>query len=418
MKIPQEYKQTEVGIIPEDWEIIRLKDIGTFSKGCGISRAEANSGHIPCVRYGEIYTSHDIYIKKFYSFISEDIAKCSRQIKKGDILFAASGETKEEIGKCVAFVSDCEAYAGGDIIIFTPKSKFDSKYLGFILNTSELTKQKASKGQGDAVVHITTESLSELIVPIPSRIDEQQEIAEALSDVDKLIAALDKKIAKKKLIKQAAMQQLLTGKKRLQGFCEKWHTILLANNTIMNSGGTPLSSNPEYYDGDIPFLSISDITDAGKYINKTERCITEKGLNNSSAKMFVKGTIMYAMYASLGKCAISNISLTCSQAILGIVPNNEIDSEYLYYYLCFIEDSVKELGQTGTQSNLSKQLVQNFAVFLPKSITEQQAIAKILSDMDEEILDLERKRDKYKLLKNGMMQKLLTGQIRLNIQYI
>ena len=95
MKIPQGYKQTEIGIIPKDWEIMRLKDISTFSKGCGISRAGANSMHIPCVRYGEIYTSHDIYIKKFYSFISEDIAKCSSQIQKGDILFTASEETKE-----------------------------------------------------------------------------------------------------------------------------------------------------------------------------------------------------------------------------------------------------------------------------------------------------------------------------------
>lgn len=215
MSIPQGYKQTEFGVIPEDWEIMRLKDIGTFSKGCGISRAEANSGHIPCVRYGEIYTSHDIYIKKFYSFISEDIAKRSKRIKKGDILFAASGETKEEIGKCVAFVSDCEAYAGGDIIIFTPKNGFDSKYLGFILNISELAKQKASKGQGDAVVHITVESLSELIVPIPL-IEEQKAIAAILSDMDEEISNLERKLNKYQLLKIGLMQTLLTGQIRIK----------------------------------------------------------------------------------------------------------------------------------------------------------------------------------------------------------
>ena len=170
-----------------------------------------------------------------------------------------------------------------------------------------------------------------------------------------------------------------------------------------------------YYNGHIPFLSISDITEAGKYINKTEKTITEKGLNNSSARMFPAGTIMYAMYASLGKCSIANIELSCSQAILGITPKCRINPEYLYYYLSFIEEDVKDMGQTGTQSNLSKQIVQDFMVKLPSDIKEQQAIATILSDMDKEIADLEAQRDKYRLLKSGMMQKLLTGQIRLKI---
>jgi type I restriction enzyme S subunit len=228
-----------------------------------------------------------------------------------------------------------------------------------------------------------------------------------------LISALEKKIAKKKLIKQGAMQQLLTGKKRLPGFTEEWEEIKLGDFTTMNSGGTPSSSVAEYYNGDIPFLSISDITTAGKYIYKTEKCITDKGLQNSSARMYPIGTIMYAMYASLGKTSISNIELSCSQAILGIQPNHKLDSHYLYYHLSFIENEVKDMGQTGTQSNLSKQIVQNFILYIPTNIKEQQAIATILSDMDKEISDLETKRDKYRLIKQGMMQKLLTGQIRL-----
>lgn len=129
--------------------------------------------------------------------------------------------------------------------------------------------------------------------------------------------------------------------------------------------------------------------------------------------MFPAGTIMYAMYASLGKCNIANIELSSSQAILGITPKCRITPEYLYYYLSFIEEDVKDMGQTGTQSNLSKQIVQDFMVKLPSDIKEQQAIATILSDMDKEIADLEAQRDKYRLLKSGMMQKLLTGQIRL-----
>ena len=231
--------------------------------------------------------------------------------------------------------------------------------------------------------------------------------------MDALIAALDKKIAKKRLIKQGAMQQLLTGKKRLSGFKDSWKIIRLGDNANMNSGGTPDSSTPEYYGGNIPFLSISDITSAGKYIGRTEKTITEKGLRNSSARIFPIKTIMYAMYASLGKCGIANIPLSCSQAILGIRPSKNVDMEFLYYILSYIEDAVKELGQTGTQTNLSKQLVQALELYIPTDTEEQQTIATILSDIDKEITDLEARRDKYKLIKSGMMQKLLTGQIRL-----
>lgn len=394
MKIPQGYKQTEFGIIPEDWEIMRLKDIGNFSKGCGISRLEANSGHIPCVRYGEIYTSHDIYIKKFYSFISEDIAKRSKRIKKGDILFTASGETKEEIGKCVAFVSECEAYAGGDIIILTPKSKFDSKYLGFILNTSELAKQKASKGQGDAVVHITTESLSELIVPIPSRIDEQQKIAEALSDVDKLIAALGKKIAKKKLIKQAAMQQLLTGKKRLQGFSEEWEEYALFELLSYEQPTKYLVSSTEYVENGTPVLTAGKTFILG-YTNE------ENGIYKFVPVIIFDDFTTDSKYVDMPFKAKSS-----AMKILQLTDKR--------YSLRLIYEAMQLLKFTPYDHQ--RYWISEYSqlkIKLPTSFAEQQAISKILSDMDEEILDLERKRDKHQLLKNGMMQKLLTGQIRI-----
>lgn len=414
MNIPQGYKQTELGVIPEDWEIVRLGDVGNFSKGVGISREDAQTGNIPAIRYGEIYTSHNYCIQTFYSYINSVVAQHAKLLSYGDILFACSGETKEDIGKSVAYVYDIIAYAGGDITILSPdQSCYDSRFMGYATNAAYVVSQKSAKGQGDAVVHISKDSLAEIMLYVPQNKEEQRAIAEALSDIDGLIAALDKKIAKKRLIKQGAMQQLLTGKKRLPGFTDDWIEIRLGDYTAMNSGGTPSSSIPEYYNGDIPFLSISDITISGKYIKKTEKTITKKGLQNSSARMFPQGTIMYAMYASLGKTSIADIELSCSQAILGITPNDKIDSNYLYYCLSFTENNVKEIGQTGTQTNLSKQIVQDFRLYIPNQSNEQQAIATILTDMDKEIADLEAKRDKYRLLKSGMMQKLLTGQIRL-----
>lgn len=208
------YKMTELGLIPSDWNVKKLKEIGAFSKGAGISRDESNSGNIPAVRYGEIYTKHNDYIKEFYSHISQDVAEKSVKMQRGDLLFSASGETKEDIGKTIAFVDDFDAYAGGDIIIFTPTETIDSIYMGYLLNFPSIAKQKAMKAQGDAVVHITTDSLKKLIICLPSY-QEQTAIANVLSDMDTEIATLETKLAKYRKLKTGMMQQLLTGKIRL-----------------------------------------------------------------------------------------------------------------------------------------------------------------------------------------------------------
>ncbi len=199
-----------------EWVEKRLGECGSFSKGAGISRAQANSGRIPAVRYGELYTTHHEYIKAFESFISDDVARCSTRLTRGDIVFACSGETKEEIGKCAAFLGDEIAYAGGDLLILSPKEAYDSKFLAFELNTPFCASQKAAAGQGDAVVHIRQHSLEELIVCIPPTLAEQKAIAAVLSDMDAEIAALEADRAKYERIKSGMMQELLTGKTRLK----------------------------------------------------------------------------------------------------------------------------------------------------------------------------------------------------------
>jgi type I restriction enzyme S subunit len=196
-----------------EWKVKRLGEIGLFLKGSGVKKDEAQSGPIPCIRYGEIYTRHDDYIKVFYSYISEVVAEQARLLKQGDVLFAGSGETKAEIGKCVAFMGDFEAYAGGDIVILRPEG-CDSMYLGFALNTPEINRQKASRGQGDAVVHIGSSSLADISLLLPP-LPEQTAIAEVLSDMDAEIEALETKLTKARQVKQGMMQELLTGRIRL-----------------------------------------------------------------------------------------------------------------------------------------------------------------------------------------------------------
>ncbi|SDG99268.1 restriction endonuclease subunit S [Nitrosomonas sp. Nm132] len=204
----------ENGQLKAGWVVKKLGDIGVFTKGSGVRKDEAQSGSLPCIRYGEIYTRHNDYIKKFHSFISNDIAKTAKQLKKGDLLFAGSGETKEEIGKCVAFLNESVAFAGGDIVILSPIS-IDSLFLGYYLNTNTINKQKASMGQGDAVVHISATALANIDIAVPEKSKEQTRIAILLSDMDTEIAALEAKLAKYQQIKQGMMQNLLTGRIRL-----------------------------------------------------------------------------------------------------------------------------------------------------------------------------------------------------------
>jgi type I restriction enzyme, S subunit len=134
------------------------------------------------------------------------------------LLFAGSGETAEEIGKCVAFLGDEEAYAGGDVVIFTPSGQ-NSLYLGYLMNYSSIASQKAKMGQGDAIVHIYASNLSQLELALPSSDppseDEQTAIATILSDMDAELAALEQRRDKTRALKQAMMQKLLTGKTRL-----------------------------------------------------------------------------------------------------------------------------------------------------------------------------------------------------------
>ncbi len=195
------------------WTATRLGSLGVFSKGSGVRKDESLSGNLPCVRYGEIYTRHTDIIKVFYSWISPDVAATARRLKTGDLLFAGSGETKEEIGKCVAFVDDIEAYAGGDVVILRPENA-DSIFLGYYLNTPTVNRQKASKGQGDAVVHISSAALADIELMLPP-LAEQIAIAAVLSDMDGEIAALEEKLVKARQVKEGMMQELLTGRIRL-----------------------------------------------------------------------------------------------------------------------------------------------------------------------------------------------------------
>ena len=206
-----EFKDSKLGRIPKSWEIMTLEKIGNFSRGKGISKKDTVNSGVPCIRYAEIYTNHNILIKKFYSYISKETAKKSIPIKKNDIIFAGSGENIEEIGKSVAFVDTIEAYAGGDTILFSPKINIDSIFFAYQLNDDFRRIQFRKFGQGSSVFHIYSSELKKVLVVFPT-LEEQFKISSIILKFENRVKMLKNKLLKYKLIKKSLMQDLLTGK--------------------------------------------------------------------------------------------------------------------------------------------------------------------------------------------------------------
>lgn len=417
MNIPQGYKQTELGIIPEDWEIVNLGRVVKINGRIGF-RGYTVADLVPkgfgaiTLSPSNIINNHIDYTNCTYISWYKYNESPEIQVQNGDILLVKTGST---FGKS-ALVKDLPEKATiNPQFVLLNAFKCDNKYLSYVIAHDIIQNQIHADVVGGAIPTLSQEKISNFSFFIPKKQEEQQTIAEALSDIDGLIAALDKKIAKKRLIKQGTMQQLLTGKKRLPGFTDPWVEKKFSDlYRYASEGGTPDTNNIKFYaNGDIPFVKIED-TEI-KYIESCNSFITNEGINNSSAWIVPVNSIIYTNGATIGNVSINKIPVATKQGILGIIPSSIIDLEFMYYLLLSqnFKREVDSRQAKGTFATIILKSLDEIPIYLPINQMEQIAIATILSDMDKEIVDLEAQRDKYDLLKSGMMQKLLTGQIRL-----
>ncbi|MBT3464253.1 restriction endonuclease subunit S [archaeon] len=193
---------------------------------------------------------------------------------------------------------------------------------------------------------------------------------------------------------------------------EGWEEVKLVSLCIkIQSGGTPKSDNIEFYQGDMPFVAIHDITSSNKYLWNTKKHITDKAVKLSSTWKVPKNSILYTIYATLGEVVINKIDVTTNQAILNIIPNKNIDLEFFYYVLKYFKREIyKHISQT-TQKNLNATIVKDFDINIPKSLQEQQKIADILTKVDETIEFTEKIIEKDERIKKGLMQDLFSKGI-------
>src|SRR5260370_306686 len=413
-KLKPGYKQTEVGVIPEDWEVKQVGEIGNkFLNGGTPStqKSEYWSGNIPWITGADIVNQRIGAIRRY---ITKDAVSNSSTniIEKGNLLLV----TRTGVGKMtiapfnVAISQDMTDNYGNDKIVIEYLFRF------FYFNTSKLKELN----QGTSIAGITRETLMTTLVAYPPIKSEQTLIASVLSDTDLLIESFDKLIAKKRDIKQATMQQLLTGKMRLPGFSGQWEVKKLKNECeLITKGTTPTSLGKDFSTHGVNFIKIESLTDEGSIIWDKIAFIdeeTHKLLRRSQLKNM---DILFSIAGALGRTTLVKQDILPANtnqalALIRLKGQSCLDHTFLTEYLTSPEiiQHVGSINVQAAQANLSLEDIRNFEIRIP-TIPEQKAIASILSDMDAEIAALEQKRDKTRALKQGMMQELLTGKTRL-----
>lgn len=292
-----------------------------------------------------------------------------------------------------------------------PGRAVDMRWLAYYLSSGEGAQgmRELATGTSGSMKNIPKHRLLALKVLVPS-IGEQSAIGTALADGDRQIAALERLIAKMAAVKQGMMQQLLTGKVRLPGFGEPWDKSTVSDLAQIVSGGTPKSSVPAYWDGGIAWCTPTDITgEPGRYLHRTERTISQAGLEESAASLLPKGSILLCTRATIGALKIAAGPIATNQGFKSLVPRPGVSSEFLYYKLSTLSDLLAGLGTGSTFLEVSARDVGGLRIEAPP-IEEQTAIAGVLADTDDQIDALRSRLAKARAIKRGMMQELLSGR--------
>lgn len=421
MEVKPGYKYTELGPIPEEWEVKQLGQIGESLIGLTYSPADVREYGTLVLRSSNIQEGNLQFNNNV--FVVKEIPK-RIMVRPEDILVCVRNGSRDLIGKSAILDERVIGMTFGAFMAVFRSS--GGKYVSYLFQ-SEIIKKQINEHLGATINQITNKSLNSFIVPIPPTDSEKHAIATTLNDVDELLASLDQLIAKKRDIKQAAMQQLLTGQTRLPGFQEEWETKQFGDLFIFSGGYSAsrdqLSAEGYCYlhYGDIHGSSKTTIDADSDYmkIPKLEIAlskISSGSLLNDGDVVFVDaseddaGTSKHVVVVNKSKKPF----ISGLHTIVAKSKTNELTHEFRRF--CFQTRAVREqflFYSVGTKvSGISKSNIPKLKLSFP-GLTEQTAIAEVLMDMESELALLEQKRDKTSVLKQGMMQQLLTGKVRL-----
>jgi type I restriction enzyme, S subunit len=415
MEVRKGYKKTELGIIPEDWDLVPFDRIFNFHSTSNYSKAQmSGNDEVGCIHYGLIHaTTNSQYNLKngIKYYITSEQAKYEL-VRDGDVIMVDASEDLEGINKSVeVFGVDDKKFISGlhTYLLRDRNSSLADNFRGIILNSKLVKNQMLQLAVGMKVFGVSKTQLIKVKLPLPPTLEEQKAIAAALSDADELIEALDKLIVKKEAIKKGAMQELLRPK-------EDWVRIILDDEIDVNRGGSPRPIQDYITDSPngVNWIKIGDTNSKSKYITSAKEKIKENGVQNS--RQVQVGDFLLSNSMSFGRPYILKIDGCIHDGWLVLQNYQEsFDREFLYYTLTS-KDVLNQYMSKASGSgvlNLNKQLVKTVELNKPRDVSEQSRIASILKDMDDEIDMLKVKREKAKQIKEGMMQELLTGKTRL-----
>ena len=409
MVIKDGFKQTEIGIIPNDWEILQFNDIADKHKkwsitggpfGSNLKTTDYTNDGIQIIQLQNIGDGKFINESQVYTSEEKANELLSCNINPNDLILSKMGDP---VARCCFIPDGNKRYlmASDGIKLVVNEKEFSKKFIHDYINSKYFRLRAFEISTGSTRLRIGLPDLKSLLVIKPS-LQEQTAIASALSDADGLITSLEKLIAKKRNIKQGAMQQLLQPK-------EGWVVKKLGEVGEIITGSTPPTGTKEFWNGNIPWITPTDIS-IKKEIFNSEREISKEGLD--VIRKLPANTLLVTCIASIGKNTILRVKGACNQQINAIVPSNDNNVDFLYYLIEISKNYL--LGNAGITATLmiSKKDFSDIKFSFP-ILEEQIRIATILSDMDAELSALEQKLEKYKKVKLGMMQELLTGKTRL-----
>lgn len=405
----QNFKETSVGKIPIDWQ---CRKIGDIAKVCMCKRifAEQTSEteEIPFYKIGTFGKKADAYISRE---LYEEYKQRFSFPNVGDILISAAGT----LGRVVVFDGQDSYFQDSNIVwLDINKNMLTNQYL---YHYYKIIKWASS--EGSTIARLYNGIICDTNIALPG-VEEQNIIAEKLSDIDQLISTLEKQIKKKKLIKQGVMQALLSGKRRLKGFSEEWKSFnLMSSSKIKARIGWQGLKKSEYLDSGYAYLVTgTDFVD-GRIQWDTCHFVERERYNQDENIKIKNGDILVTKDGTLGKTAFVqglNRPATLNSGVFVIRPlQNAYDSEFVYHILSsfVFKEFLDKLSAGSTIVHLYQKDMGKFEFLLPPTIEEQKEIAAILTEMDEEIQKLEERYEKYIRIKQGMMEQLLTGKIRL-----
>ena len=334
-----------------EWQKTVMGKVCSFRKGYGIAKDDLSSGGTPCILYGELYTTYKTAIAKTIKSKTSIQSKSLVYSQKDDVIIPCSGETAEDIATSICVPYD-GVLLGGDLTII--HSDLDGAFLSNQIN-SVRKFDIARIAQGKSIVHLQADELKKIFIFYPS-IQEQRKISAFIDKIDERIEIQNKIISNYETLIKGIYHEFFS---KPADYAIKIKDLIIKG----KAGGTPSSTVARYYNGDIPFLSISDMTKQGKYVSHTEKHINESGIEDSSAWIVPSNSLIFSMYASVGLVCINTVPLATSQAMFSMVLKDCRMIEYIYYYLNFFRDTkIHRHIETGTQSNINAETVRNIEI--------------------------------------------------------